>query len=689
MKNVIALVLMLFIANLCHCHERPTDKFTVNKLFSSHMVLQRGKPIRVFGTAKPGDSVTVSLAGKKVTTTTDASGDWLAEFPAMKAGTGYSLEITGPAQKGKLVFSDVAIGEVWLCSGQSNMGISVWSKNPNLCAANPEEEVKNANWPLIREFRVPMLLSPGEEKKDFTQTSWKVCNPENVKPFSALGYFFARQLYKDLKAPIGVIHSSWGGTNIKAWMPREAFTPAGETRALDDIANAVKTLGGMEPKEFARERDKEINAWVKKFVDVGREARKASETWKNPDFDDSEWTSWTGEQTTSEHALRVVWYRNTINNIPASYAGKETRLAIPSFVGASEVYLNGKLVGKTDALKPIDRMWTSRSFNVPAGIVVPGKNVVVIRLCYYGSGITKFNKNYSRISCGGSGRPLSPKKWKTKTEYTVDTAKIGKCPPLYDKIITSPNFAGALFNSMIAPLTRYPVRGFLWYQGEADTYSPPRYYPKQRELINSWRKRWKEPELPFILVQLAGFWRHCPHKRLPDNFWKTLKPSTDNWIALREVQGEIGKLPYVGLITAMDVGDHSDVHPRDKQTLGFRAAKEAERLAYGQNIVSRGPTYRGMKIEGDKIRIYFDELGGGLVTKDEKTPHAFSIAGKDGKYVWADAIIDGDTVIVSSPKATKPANVRYAWARFRPDLNLQNKEGFPAFPFRTDAPEYK
>ena len=197
-------------------------------------------------------------------------------------------------------------------------------------------------------------------------------------------------------------------------------------------------------------------------------------------------------------------------------------------------------------------------------------------------------------------------------------------------------------------------------------------------------------KMPFILVQLAGFERHCPNKRLPDDFWRKLTPNTNHaWTRLRETQAAIGNLPDVGLITAIDVGDSSDVHPRDKQTLGLRAAKEAERLVYGRKIVSRGPAFRNMKIEGDKIRIYFDNIGGGLTTKDGKAPNAFAIAGKNGKFVWADAVIDGSSVVVSSPKVADPVKVRYAWITFRPDLNLCNKEGFPAFPFRTDAPEYK
>ena len=277
-----------------------------------------------------------------------------------------------------------------------------------------------------------------------------------------------------------------------------------------------------------------------------------------------------------------------------------------------------------------------------------------------------------------------------KVEYVADASKIGECPNLLVGISADAGFPGTLFNGMIAPLADFPVRGVLWYQGESDAYFADVYYAKQREQIKAWRERWHNPEMPFIITQLAGCGRGAPTKRLPDDYWKEILPGA-NGVAtsIREVQGEIGKLQNVGLITAVDVGDHSDAHPRDKQTIGLRAAKEAERLAYGYKIVSRGPTFRAMNVQNSKIRVLFDNIGGGLVTEDGGAPRAFAVAGKDGKYVWADAVIDGDAVVVSSPQIAEPVSVRYAWADFRPDLNLCNKEGFPAFPFRTDAPKYK
>ncbi len=692
MKKGTAIILASFAAGLLCCHAAPAGKFTVNKLFSPHMVLQREKPVKIFGTADPGDSVKVTLAGKTVTATANTSGQWLAEFPAMKAGTGYTLEVAGGNPQKKVILKDVAVGEVWLCSGQSNMQMPVLTRSPIWRAANAEEEAKNANWPEIREFHVTRNWSPGRELDYLKGTRWAVCNPQNVRTFSAYGYFFARQLYKDLQVPIGIIHSSFGGTNIMAWMPRESFVPAGQEAVKNKIEKAVKALANRTPEEFKRDFDKNYIPWINKFNAAAPDKSKAAAAWKNPDFDDSNWQTWTPDKVNSAKKPHVVWYRNTYSSIPASYAGGAAILCVPAFVGTAEVYLNGKLAGRTDVLKPLHSIHKNYSFKLPDGMVVSGKNVVAVRISDYGLGITKFNDvNYTRIAQGRSGRTFDAKRWKMKTEYTADTDKIGKCPELYDSGITTWGYPGTLFNGMIAPLTQYPIRGVLWYQGESDAYFSGAYYPKHRELIKSWRQRWNSPHMPFIVTQLAGIENHTPMKRLPDGFWKQYSPAKAAGVAanLREVQGEIGKLPNVGLVTAIDVGDHSDVHPRDKQTIGFRAAKEAERFVYGKKIVSRGPAFKTMKIEGDKIRIYFDNIGGGLATKDGKAPNVFAIAGKDGKFVWADAVIDGNTVVVSSPEVPAPANVQYAWVKFRPDLNLVNKAGFPAFPFRTDAPEYK
>jgi len=450
-------------------------------------------------------------------------------------------------------------------------------------------------------------------------------------------------------------------------------------------------LNNCSPEDVARKFEGKFKPWLERFHAASPEKTKAAACWKDFNFDDSNWKCWNPDLPDSGQCPQIIWYRNTIDAIPAAYTNVEIVLSVPAFVGTGEVYLNGKPVGNTDILKPLNSIHKSYSFNVPAGIVIPGKNDVAIRLCDYGLCVTKFKDvNFTRISMGASGKGFNAKSWKTKTEYTADIATIGKCPDLYDSGIISHGFPGALFNGMIAPLTRYPIRAVLWYQGESDSYFAASYYPKHRELIKSWRERWHNPEMPFILVQLAGCERVSPANRLHDDYWKQYQPISNNGAVthLREVQGNIGKLPHVGLITAIDVGDHSDVHPRDKQTLGFRAAQEAERLAYGYDIVSRGPTYRDMKVEGNKIRISFDYIGGGLVSKDGAPPHAFAIAGKDGKFVWAAAIIDGDTVVVSSPEVAEPVNVRYAWVTFRPDLNLCNKDGLPAFPFRTDAPKY-
>lgn len=270
-------------------------------------------------------------------------------------------------------------------------------------------------------------------------------------------------------------------------------------------------------------------------------------------------------------------------------------------------------------------------------------------------------------------------------EFAVDPAVIGFRPlpePPHSSV------PATLFSGMIAPWTKFPIRGILWYQG-CHNVGESDYYRLHRFLIRDWRSRWNNPAMPFLLVQLAGYANGSPEHPLPDDFWKKQPPINDVSIALtREIQAEMQRLPGVGLATAIDIGEHSDIHPRNKQTLAWRLCREALRVAYGSRELSQGPIFDSMKIEGNSIRVFFRNVGRGLATSDGNPPGAFAVAGEDGKLAWADARIDGDTVVVSSPTVKAPRIVRYGYVTWRGDLNLCNKNGFPALPFRSDKPFY-
>ena len=280
--------------------------------------------------------------------------------------------------------------------------------------------------------------------------------------------------------------------------------------------------------------------------------------------------------------------------------------------------------------------------------------------------------------------------WKYKVEFKIDTQKLGTRPTPPDDLSisqSSPYFPATLYNSMVAPWTVYPIRGVIWYQGESNAGAYEEYMKLHPLLIQDWRNKWNNPEMPFLFIQLAAFERHSPAKPGPADFWKNRQPSDSSWPKLREVQTATLAIPNTGMAVAIDVGNPFDIHPADKQTLGYRLGKEAERICYGSREISAGPLYERMTVEGNKVRLFFKNTGSGLVARDG-APTSFAIAGKDGNFVWADAKIDGDTVLVWSDKVKEPVEVRYAWAGYPGNANLYNKEGFPASPFRTAKPDY-
>lgn len=695
MTAIFAAAAMALAMSAC-CTSVPPEKmagnFTVHKVFGSHMVLQRETPVTISGTAEPGKVVKATLAGKSVYAEADRNGEWKAVFPAMEAGGPYVLEVSGKDGK-KEVFDDILFGEVWLCSGQSNMQMPVmggqfWQ------VKNAQQEVKNGNHPTIRLFAVPLTRSPGYIQKE-TKGNWTLCTPETVRKFSAAGYFFGRQLNRDLNVPIGLINASWGGTRIEPWISEAAYIAAGRNEA--NLVKAARTPSREQEQKLKKaqaEYQVKFNKWIKAFHSTNPAATAKANEWKNPSCDDSKWAKAVLPGGIPTDVDGIGWFRHSVN-LPADWAGKDLLLNLGAVDDCDETFFNGTKVGETGP--DTEGYWAKkRCYLVPGKLVKAGRNVIAVRVAdhFSNGGLMGGEKErFVTLKQGKAARIALPDSgWKFKLEFAADMKKLGprpSTPAMLSGGVNSPSYPSTLFNSMIAPWTRYPVRGVIWYQGCSNAGSAD-YYPLHKILINDWRTQWKNPEMPFLLVQLAGFESHTPKKRLADDYWTRKAPQDRVPYALtREIQAEMLKLPNTGMAVAMDIGDHSDIHPADKQTVGYRLAMEAERIAYHSGKVSQGPLFKSMKIENGKIRLFFTNVGKGLATKDGKKPGAFAIAGKDGKYVWADAVIDGDTVVVSSPKVKDPRNVRYAWVQYRGDVNLCNKDGFAASPFRTDKPQYK
>lgn len=484
-----------------------TAKVKLPAVIGDNMVLQQKVSVPIWGTSEPGERVTVTIATQKASTIADVAGKWMVKLNPIEVGGPYTITIAGD---NIITLYNILVGEVWVCSGQSNMQMSVKSSN------NAEKEIAESNYPQIRLFSVKRTVA--EKPLTDTEGQWSLCNPQTVGDFSAVGYFFGRELHKALNVPVGLIHTSWGGTPAEAW-------------------TSFPTLES------------------------------------NPDF------------------------------------------------------------------KPILDRYAKA-------------------LDEYPQAMEKYNQRLSE--------------WKT----AADKAKAeGKEPPPnrpYPPMgPENPNRPAGLYNGMITPIVPYAIQGAIWYQGESNASRAYQYRTLFPTMIKDWRRVWGQSDFPFLFVQLANFMETKP------------QPAEDEWAELREAQSMTLSLPKTGMAVIIDIGEAKDIHPKNKQDVGLRLSLSAQSVAYNRNLVYSGPMYESMTVEGNKIRLRFKHTGGGLITKNGEPVKGFAIAGDNKTFVWADAKIDGNEIVVWSDQVQNPVAVRYAWES-NPVCNLYNKEGLPASPFRTD-----
>ena len=649
-------------------------------LFTDHAVLQQGHPVPVWGTADVGEKISVVFAGKTYTATAGADGKWQVVLDSLAATSEpRELVIRGAAEADTVILKDIVVGEVWLASGQSNMEMGVAG------CSDAKAEIAEADFPLIREFAVPHKgsLQPLEA----VQSRWIACTPETVGGFSGVAYFFARDLHQKMGVPIGIIHSSFGGTPAEAWTSLEALdrVPEFKAQAAEQIEIMEKTPAAIEVFPDA------LATWEAEngLVDTSNEGFKNG--WAAPEFDDSGWTTATAGFTLSI-ALKaktggVFWLRKAVD-LPAESAGKPFRLALGYLSEQYDtVYFNGVEIGSIGKTPP-DFYTCPRGYHVPGDLVRAGRNVIAVR---YVAHTEKggFYESGSRMQLPVANSKSVDNTWKIAFEREF--------PPVYaealsrrPKLVTMKiqNTPTALFNAMINPLIPYGLRGAIWYQGESNT-NPAKLAELYKKLfplmIGDWRTRWGQGDFPFYFVQLA-------------NNGSVIRDHRDSsWAVLREAQSEtLANTPNTGMAVAIDIGSDITIHPKNKQDVGKRLALWARAKAYGEKaLVFQSPLYQSHSVEDGKIRVVFDTGGSPLMVGQKQalepareTPQAklewFEIAGADGKFVWADAVIDGDnSIVVSSPDVPAPTQVRYAWATNPEGCNLYSKAGLPASPFRT------
>jgi sialate O-acetylesterase len=608
------------------------------------MVLQRDTQIPVWGNASPGSTVVAELGKIRATAKAGKTGKWMLRFPKFKAGGPYTLKISelGKVDSG-VELTGILIGDVWLASGQSNME---WQVQQSQDAQN---EISKADYPGIRLLSVKqdIKLTP---QSDVLSGQWKLCDTNNIKQFSAVAYYFARKIHKEQNVPIGIIQSTWGGTPVEAWTSREMLLSSPITR------NTILENDTLTVQHFINDS---LN--MARFWDIVYHPRgNAGKTIPSPDYNDAGWPVVEMPRLIKDFGIGnyegMMWLRKKIM-LPESFTGKDVILNIGHPEMNYSLYFNGIEICKT--------IWSNNSkhfYTIPAGIVKSGENIVSLRMAmlWGGGGLNPpaediyITDGNSKISLAGT--------WMYKKDIE----------PGVPKIRNYQYYPSVLFNAMIHPLISFGIRGVIWYQGEANDMAAYNYRKLFPMMITDWRQRWGQGNFPFLYVQLANF-------KKPDDL-----PSGSEWAELREAQALTLSQPNTGMTCIIDIGEENDIHPKNKQEVGRRLALLAEQKVYGKNVTASGPIYKTYVVKGNSVIISFAGNSSALVTRDNAPVKGFAIAGKDRKFYWASARIEGNKVIVSSDQVNAPVAVRYAWAD-NPVCNLVNKEGLPAIPFRTDT----
>jgi sialate O-acetylesterase len=633
---------ILFIA----LHGQVETNLRLPLLFGDHMVLQQKMVLPVWGWAAPNSTITVIVANNKVVTSVGADGKWMLKLPAMDAGGPFEMKIW---DKDTITINDIMIGEVWLASGQSNME---YPMNQGI-GDNSAMEIAKANYPNFRFFKVDRHPYPISQET-MQAGVWKLCTSSSVLDFSAVAYFFAREIIENQKVTVGIISSTWGGTPIESWMSAEMLkTHPDFEKSVECFDKDTVHWNALKKKSIQN------NLYRDSIVKTAREG--LSKGIHLPYYIDKRWKTAYYPMNMSSLGLPnhwgFIWFRKTFDITEVSEI-LDYYIQIPVVGSSYVIYMNGQPIEIQ-----YDKATGKNSYILRGHQIILGKNIISIRLLvFWGDGSIGLNDVDARLVSLDNTVKINMKgEWRYNSE--IEPA-IPEKQEYYSKI-------NVLYNGMIAPLIPYGIKGVIWYQGEANTANAFQYRVLFPMLISDWRTRWGQGNFPFLYVQIANFQNKKP------------EPVDDTWAELREAQLFTLSTPNTAMAVAIDVGEANSIHPKNKLDVAKRLYLAAQHVAYGKKLVYSGPLYESMKIKDSTILISFKSTGSGLITKNNKPLTGFAIAGKNKKFHWANAVIKGNQLIVSSPMVTKPVAVRYAW-EINPDASLYNKEGLPASPFRTD-----
>lgn len=623
----------------------------LSQLINNNMVLQRGIEVPIWGWASNGTEIKLSFQEKEYTAeANEKTGYWKIRLPSMKAGGPYEMSIEGEGQIIKL--QNIMVGDVWLCSGQSNMEWEVGSAN------NAEEEIENAEDDRIRHFKVNRAGSREPMNRIPISGGWTVCSPKTVANYTAVGYFFAKELCQTQDVAIGLLHTSWGGSSIEAWMSAEALKMDDPYKIFQELQKKnqeaqvilVKKLEakhGKIPTKDAGWSDNETALWAATSIkDTDWKTMKVPMLWEEqdlPDFDG------------------IVWFRKTIELTEAEVKAGIT-LGLGSIDDSDWSYINGHKIGSMLGVYNIPRVYEVETEHLKVG-----ENIITIRVedTGYGGGFHGASEDLFLKTNAHISSLAGDWKYKIGAMFAAST----EFRPIHMPTM--------LYNQMLHPILGYGIKGVIWYQGESNVHGEKAYQYRYdfTTMIEDWRTRWGQGDFPFLFVQLANFMKAPENANMPSN-----------WAMIRESQSKTLKMTAnTGQAVIIDIGEAEDIHPRNKQDVGKRLAFSARKIAYGEDLVYAGPTYKSHIIKGNEVHIQLEHTGEGLVVRNKYGyVNGFAIAAKDQKFIWGKARIEGNEIVVWSDSIETPIAVRYAWADNPDDVNLYNEEGLPACPFRTD-----
>lgn len=671
------------------------SSFNISNIFMDHMVFQRGKPIRIFGEATPCSIIRGKVECFFDVCNVKSDGKWEIVFPALNEGGPYEIEISNNFDN-KIVLKDVMVGEVWVCSGQSNMEYMVYNDNPFYSLYEEGKALGDTiNDDKLRLLHVDRALNAHGTCDNLVYgCKWTAATSlENISKASAVGFYFGlklREAYPDV--PVGIISASWGGTMIEPWIPEKYFKDANDVRCLTKIAEAKNTTeegSFVKISDAQKEFCKGFYDWAREFNDYDVKAT-ADALANNPkkDVDISSWDKIDFGGFTYLKDIGISWYRKEIE-IPEDWVGGDVQFFASAMSDEDEVFFDDVLIGSTTA--DVFEWWSvPRIYLIDKSMVTSGKHAISIRLKnHFMTGfiaddvVLSSKKNYHKID-------LKEGDWYQKKEFSVVDGTLRERPsnfPIFQR--PSTQAPCGMFNAMINPLTNLAIRGVLWYQGCSNREEPQYYEELNKGLIKSWRECWNDEKMPFIITQLSAFHSHNPENRLPDDFWKELEPSEDGFLKIREIQKNVTEsMEDVGLVVTIDVGDHSDIHPKDKKTVAERMFATAQSFVYGDGMPLVYPDIDSVVEQDGGLLLKIKNVEGGLKLKGSQAigEHMFELAGENGVYHWAEAkLVSSNEIFVQSKEVQNPKTVRYAWSGYPPFANIYSSNDLPLQPFRTDT----